>query len=520
MTNRIPLSGMKFTGAHGRAAVAGLLAALFALAVGELLAGLIGGAPSLVVSVGSLIIDISPAALEDFAIGVFGTNDKLALVIGIVVVSGGVGAVIGVAALARPMIGVIGFVAFGVLGAYAATRDPLATPGLAVIAAAVATYAGIAALRIMLRPGLAGTSEAPAPGRRAFLGAAGALTSLAVASAVGGRVLLERAAMVASGRDEVELPDPETPAEPLTAAASLDVPGISSIVTPNDIFYRIDTALVTPRVDLDEWRLKITGMVDRPYELNFAQLLGQPMREEFVTLACVSNQVGGNLIGNAKWLGTPLADVLNRAGVKDGATQIVGRSVDGFTVGFPTEVAFDGRQALVAVGMNGEPLPFDHGFPARLVVAGLYGYVSATKWLAEIELTTWDAFDAYWIPKGWAKEAPIKTQSRIDVPAEGQVVRPGPRPIAGVAWAQNRGIEKVEVQVGEGPWGEAQLSEPISKNTWRQWVYDWNATAGVHIVRVRATDSTGTTQTSDIEYPRPDGATGYHTRPVFVSEAG
>jgi DMSO/TMAO reductase YedYZ molybdopterin-dependent catalytic subunit len=296
----------------------------------------------------------------------------------------------------------------------------------------------------------------------------------------------------------------------------LSVAGIAPVVTPNDAFYRIDTALSVPSVDLDTWSLKITGMVDRPYELTYDDLLDLPMVERYVTLSCVSNQVGGDLVGNAKWLGVPLTDVLDRAGVQQGADQIVGRSLDGFTIGFPTEVAFDGREALVAVGMNDEPLPFDHGFPARLVVAGLYGYVSATKWLADIELTTWDAFDAYWVPKGWAKEGPIKTQSRIDTPQANARLGAGTRPIAGVAWAPGRGISRVEVQVDEGGWQEATLSEPLSKESWRQWSLNWEAGSGTHTVQVRATDGNGDTQTTMPRPPRPDGATGYHTISVVV----
>jgi hypothetical protein len=242
-----------------------------------------------------------------------------------------------------------------------------------------------------------------------------------------------------------------------------------------------------------------------------------PLVERDVTLSCVSNEVGGDLVGNARWLGVPLADVLNRAGVRDDAEQVVGRSVDRFTVGFPVEAVFDGRDALVAVGMNGEPLPLEHGFPARLVVAGLYGYVSATKWLASIELTGWDEFDAYWIPRGWAKEAPIKTQSRIDTPAQGAAFEPGPRQVAGVAWAPYRGISKVEVRLGEdADWVDARLSEPLSDNCWRQWVVDWDAPAGTHRLQVRATDGEGEVQTDQVQRPAPDGATGWHTIQVNV----
>jgi DMSO/TMAO reductase YedYZ molybdopterin-dependent catalytic subunit len=310
---------------------------------------------------------------------------------------------------------------------------------------------------------------------------------------------------------------PRRPLPPLPAAADLGIEGLPPFQTPNADFYRIDTALTVPQVDPATWRLRVTGMVDRELELTFDDLLGRPLVEADVTLTCVSNEVGGGLIGNARWLGARLADLLEEAGVQPGATQLVGRSVDGFTVGFPTEVALDGREALVAVGMNGEPLPIEHGFPARLVVPGLYGYVSATKWLAEIELTTWEAFDAYWVPRGWAKEGPIKTQSRIDVPASLAAVPAGPTAVAGVAWAPTRGIERVEVQVDDGRWAPARLAAPVGEDTWRQWVYEWDATPGGHTLRVRATDGTGQLQTEERAEPIPDGASGWHTIQVRVT---
>ena len=294
------------------------------------------------------------------------------------------------------------------------------------------------------------------------------------------------------------------------------VTGISPIVTPNSDFYRIDTAIVVPSVDVNSWKLSISGMVDRPYTLTFSELIDMGLVETPVTLSCVSNRVGGNLVDNATWRGVPLADVLNRAGVRRGATQIVGRSVDNWNSGFPTEYAFDGRVALVAVAMNGEPLPREHGFPVRLVIAGLYGYVSATKWLEEIRLTTWEGFDSYWVPRGWAKRGPIKTQSRIDVPRGGSRVRAGRVAIAGVAWAPTKSIERVEVQVGDGPWAAADLSNNMSINSWRQWVYAWDARPGNHRIRCRATDGTGYTQTSEVRPPAPDGATGWHTISVNV----
>ena len=302
----------------------------------------------------------------------------------------------------------------------------------------------------------------------------------------------------------------------------IPVEGQATVITPNETFYRIDTALVVPRIDIADWKLKVTGMVDEPYEIDFDELLSMASVQESVTLSCVSNIVGGRLVGNAIWLGVPLATVLDRAGVQQGATQIVGRSVDDFTTGFPTEVAYDGRAAMVALAMNGEPLPAEHGFPARLVIPGLYGYVSATKWLAEIELNTLEGFDAYWIPRGWSKLAPIKTQSRIDVPRRNLVA--GRHPIAGVAWGGIRSIEKVEVRVttrGEepAPWQEAQLGERLSRSSWRQWVLAWDAEPGRYDIEVRATDGLGQTQTAEKAKAAPNGATGYHKVQLRVNEA-
>ncbi len=314
-------------------------------------------------------------------------------------------------------------------------------------------------------------------------------------------------------------PTPTVTAEPVREPDFDHIAGIAPLITPNEDFYLIDTALSYPQIDPQDWSLRIHGMVDREVEISFDELLDLGLVREQVTLSCVSNRVGGRLVGNAEWVGVPLATVLDRAGVQPGATQIVGRSVDRWTAGFPTEVALDGRIAMVAVQMNGEPLPISHGFPARLVVAGLYGYVSATKWLSEIELTTWEAFDGYWIPRGWSKEGPIKTQSRIDVPRRDSTIDPGPTAIAGVAWAPSRSIDKVEVQVNNEPWVEAELSRETTINSWRQWMVTWNATPGEHQVRVRATDGTGTTQTSETSDPAPDGATGWHTIQVRADEA-
>ncbi|MPZ89323.1 MAG: molybdopterin-dependent oxidoreductase [Nitriliruptorales bacterium] len=518
------------------AVLAGVLAAAVALAAGELVAGLLT-APSPVVAVGDRVIDLAPPAVKDAAIALFGTADKVALVIGILILAAAFGAGLGIAAARRFAAGAAGLGLFAALGVLAALQDAQSSLPQAVFPSVAGAAAGILTLRRALPapqsapvtlapapaapPRPAADSPAPAPSggfdRRMFLRRSATLGAVALVASVSGRWLQTRANAAAS-RAQAVLGRPVQPLPPVPASADLGVRGLSPFITPNSDFYRIDTALRVPQVATEGWRLGITGMVDRPLTLTYEQLQSRKLVEADITLACVSNEVGGNLIGNARWLGVRLDDLLAEAGVHDGATQIVGRAVDGFTVGFPTEVGLDGRDALVAIGMNGEPLPVEHGFPARLVVPGLYGYVSATKWLTEIELTTLEAFDAYWVPRGWAKQAPIKTQSRIDVPSPFGEIPPGPTAVAGVAWAPTRGIEGVEVQVDDGPWAQARLADEAGGDTWRQWIYEWDAPAGQHRLRVRATDGTGQTQTDERAPPAPDGATGWHSVVVSVEE--
>ena len=518
-------------------AVSGIAAGCLALGVTELVAGALRGAPSLVGAVGDAVIEWLPPRIVHFGIETFGANDKAVLVTGILIISAVAAAALGRVAVRSFQRAATGFAAFGVIGAWAALRD--AQAGLApVLVSTVSSVAvGVGTLRLLQRvaagePVLPGrwrraavpgtrdfSSPVPAaqpigvPDRRAFLVAAGTVAGGALAFTGLGRHVTGRQAAASRGR--YQLPGVLTRVSP-AANASVDVPGITPVVTPSSSFYTIDTRLLgPPAVDVDRWRLRVSGLVERPYELSFAELLAMPMVEEYVTLCCVSNEVGGDLIGNAAWRGVRLSEILQRAGVKPQATQVVGRSVDGFTVGFPTDAVFDGRTALVAVGMNGDLLPVRHGFPARLVVAGLYGYVSATKWLSQIELTTWDAFDAYWIPRGWSKRGPIKTQSRIDTISPSPPVA-GPVAVAGAAWAPTRGISRVELQIDDGPWADANLAAALSDESWRQWSYRWHATAGTHRLRVRATDGDGETQTATVSSPQPDGATGYHTVEVTV----
>ncbi|MGH9138532.1 MAG: molybdopterin-dependent oxidoreductase [Acidimicrobiales bacterium] len=498
----------------------GVLAAGAALGTGEAVSGLSERIPSLVVAVANVLVDETPGGIVRWSIDTFGASQKTVLVTGVVIVSLLVGGLLGLAARRDFATGAAGFAGFGLIGGWAAARGTLSSDVASWLSAMLSTGVGIAALRTLLGPPPGFIPADSALSRRWFLSTSGAAAFWGATGAAFGSAL-RRARNVEGARQELaaELgPSPPSAAALVPAGVETfdELAGIAPLVTPNRDFYRIDTALLSPQVDPAGWRLRITGMVDDEVELAFDELLAMERIEEFVTLSCVSNEVGGDLVGNALWSGVILSDLLDRAGVQDGATQIVGRAVDGWTAGFPTEVAYDGRPCLVAVTMNGEPLPVAHGFPARLVVPGLYGYVSATKWLTEIELTTLEAFDAYWVPRGWAKEAPVKTQSRIDVPRHGSAVAAGRVAVAGVAWAPTRTIARVEVRVDDGPWRDARLSGELSDHAWVQWVHDWDAEPGSHRLRVRATDGTGETQTGEIAPPAPDGATGHHTIRVEV----
>ncbi|WP_202925983.1 molybdopterin-dependent oxidoreductase [Goekera deserti] len=498
------------------APLAGVVASAAGLGAAELVGGLVDRAPSLVTAVGDTVVDHVPLWLERAAISLFGTHDKQVLLAGVLLVALALGAGLGVLAQRRPALGAAGFAVAGALAAWAALGDPRRSAPWTLAVAVLAVVVGVAVLRALL--GRAALLAVPAStagqelARRSFLVAAGGTAALAVLAGVGGWLL--------SGRDRVEqlreairLPRPAQPAA--APGTGLDVPGLSPLYTPNDSFYRIDTALRVPGVDTADWSLRVTGMVDRPFSLSYADLMAMPQVEADVTLSCVSNEVGGDLVGTARWQGVRLRTLLDRAGVQAGAEQVLGRSVDGFTAGFPVQVALDVENALVAVGMNGQPLPIDHGFPARLVVPGLYGYVSATKWLTEIELTTWGV-QGYWVPRGWSREGPVKTQSRIDVPRAGSSVPAGRQAVAGVAWAPTRGVQRVQVQVDDGPWTDARLAPSIGDDCWRQWSLAWDATPGEHRITVRATDGTGEVQTDRRTQVAPDGASGYPVVEVTV----
>ncbi len=350
--------------------------------------------------------------------------------------------------------------------------------------------------------------------RRKFLAVSGATAGIAAGAGIGGQMISDKRFTVNTG--QVKLGKVAVKPKALPKNTVLNIPGLSPFYTPNSQFYRVDTALVAPQVEPGSWQLRIHGMVDNPITMNFTELMQQPMIDHDITLTCVSESVGGGYIGNARWQGTLLANILRRAGIQSGAQQIVMRDVNGMNLGVAVDPLMDGRTSLLAVGMNGQPLPQEHGFPVRVVVPGLYGYVSACKWVVDMQVTTFGAFSAYWTHRGWSQQGPIKTESRIDVPKSNATVPAGKVTIAGVAWAQHRGVEAVEVYV-DGTWTPAKLASQDTIDTWRQWYYTWNATAGQHTIKVRATDKTGYTQTSKNQAPEPNGATGYHTIKVTVS---
>ncbi len=528
-------------------------------------------------AVGSMAIDFTPPPVKNFAISAFGSHDKFVLVSGVLVVLAGFAAVIGALAMRRLSYGFAGLGIFAVIGLIAALTRPDAEVVDALPTLIGAAAGGFALMRIVRattvapgprsvavlgghsRPGDQETPENQGraadraadqehPEDQADGGAAGPwgldtaygprrrpgvlptggqptrrsfLVTNSVAVAAGGvsllaaRYLTERSTATIN-RSAVRLPAAVNSAPPLPASADLDISGLSPFITPNGAFYRVDTALIIPEVSTANWHLRIHGMVEREINISFAELLRRPLIEDYVTLTCVSNPVGGPYIGNARWLGASLASLLRSAGIRAGADQLLCTSTDGFTSGTPTEVILDGRDALLAVAMNGAPLPFAHGFPVRMVTPGLYGYVSATKWLTDIKVTTFGAETAYWAQRGWSQRAPIKTESRIDVPGESGTLKAGRTQVAGVAWTQHKGIDAVHVRVDRGPWQQARLASVPGIDTWRQWAWEWDAPPGQHTIEARATDATGYTQTAVQAPPEPNGATGYPLVSVTV----
>jgi DMSO/TMAO reductase YedYZ molybdopterin-dependent catalytic subunit len=498
------------------AALVGLAAGLLAFGAAELVAALTGPSSEPLVAVGDAFVDLTPPWLKDFATSTFGTSDKLVLLVGAVVVIAALCALAGVVAARGRFRGPWGVLVLSTIAAIAALTRPDATI-LSLLPSAAAAIVGALVLSTLVdrletasRPGLG-------PDRRALLRTVGVVAGSGAVALAAGRLLGSGTRNAEASRAAIRLPEPADPVPALPAGVEVGVAGVTPFRVPAGDFYRIDTALVVPRLRAEDWQLRIHGLVDREVRLDYAALLAGRLVERDVTLTCVSNEVGGDLVGNATWLGLPIGPLLREAGLRPEADMVLSTSADGFTVSTPLAALTDGRDALLAIGMNGGPLPLEHGFPVRMVVPGLYGYVSATKWLVDLEVTRFDRDVAYWTTRGWAERAPVKTESRIDVPRDGARLAAGRVAVAGVAWAQHRGIERVEVRVDGGPWQEARLGADASIDTWRQWVLPWDAAPGRHTLRVRATDRTGTPQTG-VETPvSPDGATGWHTITVDVT---
>lgn len=528
------------------AVLVGLVSAAVTLGIAEVAAVFIAPGASPLLAVGSLVIDLVPGWVKDLVISLFGTNDKLVLLLCLGILVALLAGAVGLLEYRRPPWGIVGLVLVGGVATVAVVTRAQATAGWA-LPTVLGMIGGVLVLRfgaIWLRdwvgtertaptktaaaPPESAPAPAPAPtpnpapgaavSRRRFLAFVAGTGAAAVVIGLGARALNAGTAAVTALRDAIRLPKPAVAAPPIPAGAALDIPGITPLVTANAEFYRIDTALQVPSVDPSSWRLTVTGMVENEVEITFDELLASPLVESTVTLMCVSNEVGGNLAGNAVWLGYPIRDLLARVRPLPGADMVLSTSVDGFTAGTPLAVLQEtGRDSLLAVGMNGSPLPLEHGFPVRMVVPGLYGYVSATKWVVKLEVTRFADASAYWTNRGWSPLGPVKTQSRIDVPSSGAQVAAGTVAIAGVAWAQHTGIERVEVRVDEGDWSPARLATAISADTWVQWVYEWQATSGSHRIQVRATDATGATQGGTNVPPVPNGAEGWHTIQVGVA---
>ncbi|SDM97847.1 DMSO/TMAO reductase YedYZ, molybdopterin-dependent catalytic subunit [Geodermatophilus siccatus] len=526
------------SGCRPLAAAAGLLSAGVALGVAELAAGLTGPQSSPVVAVGDTVITLVPEPVKAFAIRTFGEHDKTALVVGTLVVIAVHAAVLGVLALRRRAVGVAGIALFGLVGALAAVTGPAGGPldALPVLVGALGGTVALLALLAPLTVPATGTTdtrpddEAPSVGRlrtalgsgdrkgvgldrRRFLLTSGAAAGAAVATGGAGRLLLRRFD-VGGARADLVLPAPASPAAPLPVGADLapQVQGLTPLFTPNREFYRVDTAITVPQIRPADHRLTLTGMFDSPRTYTLDDLLGRDdVIERDITLTCVSNTVGGRLAGTARWLGIPLGAFLRENGIRSGSDQLVCRSSDGMTIGAPTRAALEVEDAMIAFGMNGEPLPVEHGFPVRMLIPGLYGYVSACKWMTGIEASTYGAFDAYWTARGWAAQAPIEIASRIDTPAPLRRFPAGRRPIAGVAWAQTRGVGAVEVRVDDGPWVPARLSSQVDADLWRQWVLPYDFAPGSYQLTVRATSAEGEVQTGERAEPFPDGSSGLHS---------
>jgi DMSO/TMAO reductase YedYZ molybdopterin-dependent catalytic subunit len=502
---------------------AGLAAGVLALGLAEVIAGLVSPSAAPIIALGDVVVDHVPPWLKTFAVSTFGTHDKQVLLGTAYLIAALFSALAGVLAV-RTRVGTWLVLVLGAVAAYAAASRPEST-ALAALPSLLGAGVGMFVLQRLAQlvrdvaSAPPRTLGAELAGRRAVIGLS-AVVAIGAATGVIGDWLGARLRGATASRKAVTLPVPADPAPALPAGVNVGVKGMPAFLTPNADFYRIDTALSVPLLKAESWSLRIHGMVEKEITLTWAELVAGALVERDLTLMCVSNEVGGNLTSTARWIGLPIKPLLERAGVSKDADMVLSTSSDGFTASTPVETLTDGRDAILAIGMNGEPLPLEHGFPVRMVVPGLYGYVSATKWVVDLEVTRFDKAEGYWTPRGWSERGPVKTGSRIDVPSDGDGVQAGKITVAGIAWAEHRGLKGVQVRVDQGQWQAATLGAEDSVDTWRQWYFAWDATnvaAGKHTLQVRATDGDGATQTGDPAPPAPDGATGWHSIDVTLS---
>ena len=539
------INGLGFKGtSRYQAALSGMVSAALALALGELVASVTNKTTSLVLAVGEFIVEVTPGDVVRTSIETLGNSQKVVLLSSITVISILFGAFLGLLSRKQPDLSYSLFILFGIFGGWTLNRDPLTSTAAALSLSAIATLIGVStffSLNSLLDHPASADFEDPKyryADRRQFLNWATGISVAAGTMTGVGRLLLKDDT-VQNIREKIVIPNieeknemqtsndvtsdlsstattiPSTETDFLTFSEMNAIEGISPYITSNDDFYRIDTALRVPTIEPADWSLTVDGLVGNPYELSYEEILEMELVKKDVTLTCVSNEIGGPLVGNAVWAGVPLSEIISKSEPLSNAEQVMCHSVDGFTAGFPIENIFDGRTALLAVGMNGRPLPVIHGFPARLVVAGLYGYVSAVKWIKRIEICTWDGNNGYWIPRGWSKKAPIKISSRIDVPRE-RKINSGVNAVAGVAWAPLSGVRTVEISFDSGPWQECNLGVSLSGETWTQWAYKWDAIPGKYKIKVRAIDNNGVIQSSSVVSPAPDGAEGFDQISVRV----
>ena len=539
------INGLGFKGtSRYQAALSGMVSAALALAVGELVASVTNKTTSLVLAVGEFIVEVTPGDVVRTSIETLGNSQKVVLLSSITVISILFGGFLGLLSRKQPDLSYSLFILFGIFGGWTLNRDPLTSTAAALSLSVIATLIGVStffSLNTLLDHPASADFEDPKyryADRRQFLNWATGISVAAGTMTGVGRLLLKDDT-VQNIREKIVIPNieeknelqasndatsdssssattiPSTETDFLTFSEMNAIEGISPYITSNDDFYRIDTALRVPTIEPADWSLTVDGLVENPYELSYEEILEMELVKKDVTLTCVSNEIGGPLVGNAVWAGVPLSEIISKSEPLSNAEQVMCHSVDGFTAGFPIENIFDGRTALLAVGMNGRPLPVIHGFPARLVVAGLYGYVSAVKWIKRIEICTWDGNNGYWIPRGWSKKAPIKISSRIDVPRE-RKIDSGINAVAGVAWAPLSGVRTVEISFDSGPWQECNLGVSLSGETWTQWAYKWDAIPGKYKIKVRAIDNNGVIQSSSVVSPAPDGAEGFDQISVRV----